>query len=234
MLAARYTSDPNIIEVGIDEAGRGPMLGRVYAAAVVLPPADQFDHSRMKDSKKFHSEKKIKEVAEYIKADALAWHVAYSTEQTIDLINIRRATHQAMHDAAAAVRNQLITKGIVHATTPKHWQLLVDGNDFTPMTVMVDSQLQALPFVCIEGGDNKFSAIAAASILAKVARDQYISELCLAHPELNTRYDLLSNKGYGAKKHMDGIRQYGLSPFHRKTFGICKTFSANDLKLTAQ
>jgi len=78
---------------------------------------------------------------------------------------------------------------------------------------------------CIEGGDNLYSAIAAASILAKTERDKYIEEMCLADPDLITKYDLLKNKGYGTKKHMDGIKEHGISPFHRRTFGICKMFA---------
>ena len=98
-------------EIGVDEAGRGPMLGRVYASAAVLPKSmEEFDHSLMKDSKKFHSEKKIKEVAEYIKEHAIAWSVQYSDEKVIDKINIRNATHKAMHAAITDVLKQLEAK----------------------------------------------------------------------------------------------------------------------------
>jgi ribonuclease HII len=99
--------------------------------------------------------------------------------------------------------------------------LLVDGNDFP--TLHADNKPVA--HVCIEGGDNTYSCIAAASILAKVARDNYIAELCAAEPTLITHYDLLKNKGYGTKKHMDGIKEHGITPYHRKSFGICKTFA---------
>jgi len=96
--------DNQYIEIGIDEAGRGPMFGRVYTAAVILPKDESlFNHSLMKDSKKFHSVKKIKEAADYIKKNAIAWHVSYACEKTIDDINIRNATHKAMHEAAKAV-----------------------------------------------------------------------------------------------------------------------------------
>lgn len=200
-------------EVGVDEAGRGPMLGRVYAAAVILPPdSTVFKHSLMKDSKKFHSEKKIREVADYIKANAIAWAVSYADESVVDAVNIRNATHKAMHDAI----RQLAGKDSAPIL------LLVDGNDFTPY--IDETTKQRVQNVCIEGGDNTYSSIAAASILAKVSRDDYIAELCIAHPELITKYDLLKNKGYGTKKHMDGIRLNGISPFHRKTFGLCKEF----------
>ena len=211
----KYYSTNDTIEIGVDEAGRGPMMGRVYTAAVILPKDDSFDHSLMKDSKKFHSDKKIREAAEYIKKYALAWSVSYSTETEIDQHNIRNATHNSMHKSIKGVLSQEYTK----------YTLLIDGNDFKPLMIYDDDVgIVQVRHVCIEGGDNKYSAIAAASILAKVSRDTYIEELCKEHPYLNDNYDLLSNKGYGTAKHMAGIREYGSSPFHRKTFGLCKSF----------
>ena len=210
-----YSTDDTNVEIGVDEAGRGPMMGRVYTAAVILPKDDSFDHSLMKDSKKFHSEKKIREVAEYIKKNALAWSVSYSTESEIDQYNIRNATHNSMHKSI---------KGVL-STKFHNYTLLIDGNDFKPLMMYDDNMgMVQLRHVCIEGGDNKYSAIAAASILAKVSRDTYIEELCKEYPYLNENYDLLSNKGYGTAKHMAGIREHGISPFHRKTFGLCKSF----------
>jgi ribonuclease HII len=222
-----FTADT--IEIGIDEAGRGPMLGRVYTAAVVLPKDDSFNHSLMKDSKKFHSSKKIKEVAEYIKKNALYWHVAYADERVIDEINILNATHKAMHDAIKAVVDKaVLDKAVLDKAAsmdkgPGSFHLLVDGNNFKPFRVVKpDMSLEQIRHTCIEGGDNLYTAIAAASILAKVERDTYIEDLCIKEPLLNERYGLLSNKGYGTKVHMDGITKYGISPHHRKTFGICK------------
>jgi ribonuclease HII len=216
VLEACY-SDTDTIEIGVDEAGRGPMLGRVYTAAVILPK-DTFNHSLMKDSKKFHSDKKIREAADYIKKNAIAWCVTYSDEDEVDSVNIRNATLNSMHKSI---------KGVMSNTnyTSDKYHLLIDGNDFKPIIVMDDDIgiLQVL-HTCIEGGDNKYSAIAAASILAKVSRDTYIEELCKEHPYLTTYYDLLKNKGYGTAKHMAGIREHGISPFHRKTFGLCKSF----------
>jgi ribonuclease HII len=207
------------IEVGIDEAGRGPMFGRVYVGAVVLPKDNkQFDFSKMKDSKKFHSEKKIKEAADYIKSNAIAWSVTYAEHNEIDSKNIRKATIDCMHSAVNNIMEKL-------NTTPDKLYLLVDGNDFIPIMKLCEDSYIQIPHICVEGGDNTYASIAAASILAKVERDEYIMKMCKENPELNTRYDLESNKGYGTKKHMDGIKTHGISEWHRKSFGICKEFS---------
>lgn len=215
-----FCEDMAIIECGIDEAGRGPMFGRVYAGLVVLPKDDTFDHSQMKDSKKFHSKKKIEQVAEYIKQFSIAWAVEYEDEQTIDEINILQATQSAMHKCIKTVLKQLQIKDINNIL------LLVDGNYFKPYSLLNlnKTKLECLQYQMIEGGDNKYTSIAAASILAKVERDTYINELCLQNPELVEHYGIDSNKGYGSKTHMDGIRQYGITKWHRKTFGICKEY----------
>jgi len=214
----------SIIEAGIDEAGRGPMFGRVYAGVVVLPKDDSFDHSQMKDSKKFHSKKKIEQVAEYIKENAIVWAVEYEDEQTIDDINILQATQSAMHKGVKNVLSQLDKMTSVQLD---NILLLVDGNYFKPYSTLnkTKTKLETLKYQMIEGGDNKYTSIAAASILAKVERDKYIEELCLQNPELIEHYGIDSNKGYGSKKHMDGIKQHGITKWHRKTFGICKEFS---------
>jgi ribonuclease HII len=219
----KYFNETDIrIEIGVDEAGRGPMLGRVYTAAVILPKDDSFNHSLMKDSKKFHSVKKIREAADYIKSKALYWYVAYEDERTIEEINIRNATHNAMHEAITAVMDTSFLK----TSLLMSFHLLIDGNDFRPfMIVNKELDLLQVPHTCIEGGDNLYSAIAAASILAKVERDLYIEDLCTTDPLLDERYGLLSNKGYGTKVHMDGIVKYGISPHHRKTFGICQNYT---------
>lgn len=221
-LKTKFDSDPAIWELGIDEAGRGPMFGRVYASAVVLPKDDDtFDHSLMKDSKKFHSKKKIEQVAEYIKQHAVAWAVEYEDENTIDEINILQATQQAMHKCIQRVLTQLPSH-VDH----KHISLLVDGNYFKPYTIInkTKTKIETLPHHLIEGGDNTYTSIAAASILAKVERDAYIQELCRLNPELVENYGIDANKGYGSKQHMDGIKKHGITPWHRKTFGICKNY----------
>ena len=211
-----FNEDITVIECGIDEAGRGPMFGRVYAGLVILPKDDTFDHSQMKDSKKFHSKKKIEQVAEYIKEHAIAWAVEYEDEQTIDEINILQATQSAMHKCIKNILKQLKIEDINNIL------LLVDGNYFKPYSLLNSSKtkLEYIKYQMIEGGDNKYTSIAAASILAKVERDK----LCLQNPELIEHYGIDSNKGYGSKKHMDGIKQYGITKWHRKTFGICKEY----------
>jgi ribonuclease HII len=216
-LSICYNQEDPRYEIGIDEVGRGPMFGRVYSAAVILPKDDTFKHEWMKDSKRFHSEKKIKEVAEYIKKHSIKWSIGYESEEIIDKQNIRNATYGAMHKAIVE---------IVDKTKVEDYHILVDGNDFKPYMVFSEEYgLQQIPHTTIIGGDDKYTAIAAASILAKVARDEYISELCEKDPQLNERYDLLKNKGYGTKKHMEGIMTHGISEHHRKSFGICQNYN---------
>jgi ribonuclease HII len=221
-------SDVNIFEIGVDEAGRGPLFGRVYAGAVVLPKDNLlFQHNLMKDSKKFGKSKKgqreIYEAYEYIKQNAIAWATAYETEETIDSINILQATQTAMHKAIKSVIEQLEKKKRINAN---ELHLLIDGNYFKPYSYQNHEQKfpTTIKFDTVEQGDNTYSSIAAASILAKVERDKYIDELCAENPDLCEKYGIDSNKGYGAKKHRDGIAEYGITKWHRKTFGICSQY----------
>jgi ribonuclease HII len=218
------TSNSNIMEIGIDEAGRGPMFGRVYSAAVILPNNEEFKYELLKDSKKFTSEKKINEVADYIKTNALFWTVSYEDEKTIDAINIRQATLCAMHKAISELIKQNNT------ISNECYYLLVDGNDFKAYTYYCDTTniIKQINHILVEGGDNKFCSIAAASILAKVERDKYIKEMCINFPKLNIYYGLSTNKGYGTSKHMEGIKKYGISKWHRATYGCCKEAPIND------
>jgi ribonuclease HII len=230
-LLKKYMHEQGTIEIGADEAGRGPMLGRVYSGAVVLPKDDSFDHFKMKDSKKFTSKnsKKIQEVAEYIKEHAIAWAVEYEDEKVIDEINILQATQSAMHKAIKSVIVQLQKTDVSTDGLDPNFNnllLLIDGNYFKQLTILNKgkTKLVTINYETVEGGDNKFTAIAAASILAKVERDKYIDDLCKENPELIERYGIDSNKGYGSKKHMDGIKTYGITKWHRRTFGICKEY----------
>ena len=217
-----YKEDANIFEIGVDEAGRGPLFGRVYTAAVVLPKDDSFDHSRVKDSKKFHSKKKIEEVAEYIKQNAIAWYVSFEDEKVVDEINILQATQRSMHSCILETRKQIIGKHDSDYSV----ELLIDGNYFIPITILnkKTSKIETIPYTTIEGGDNKYTSIAAASILAKVERDKYINNLCEENPTLSEYYGIDSNKGYGAKRHLDGIKEHGITIWHRRSFGICKNY----------
>jgi len=221
-----YKEDANIFEIGVDEAGRGPLFGRVYTAAVILPKDDTFDHSRVKDSKKFHSKKKIEEVAEYIKENAIAWYVSFEDEKVIDEINILQATQKSMHSSILEVRKQILSKMKETNNTNYNIELLIDGNYFNPITILnkKNSKIESIPYTTIEGGDNKYTAIAAASVLAKVERDKYIDELCEQNPTLAEYYGIDSNKGYGAKRHLDGIKSHGITIWHRRSFGICKSY----------
>ena len=217
-------------EIGVDEAGRGPLFGRLYVAGVILPKADSFRHADMKDSKKFSSHKKRKEVADYIREHALAWHVQYISESVIDEINIRQAVLRAMHECCRQCIRQ-IEQAHPGTDPSRDVFLLIDGNDFTPFR-MFDETLESMveiPHETVESGDNTYTPIAAASILAKVAHDEYIAELCGQYPELDLYYGIGKNKGYGTKQHLDGIREYGTTQWHRTSFGICKTAPKNHI-----
>lgn len=227
MLNKYLVEDQRVFEVGVDEVGRGPMFGRVYTAAVILPKDDTFDFSIPKDSKKFTSKKKILEASNYIKEHALAWEVSYEDEQKIDEINILQATQVSMHKSILKVIDKFKKTSVFKSVENPEIHLLIDGNYFNPIIVLNKNtnKLESIPHIMIKGGDNKYASIAAASILAKVERDKYIEELCIEDPTLDERYDISSNKGYGTKPHMDGINKFGITKWHRKTFGICKSFN---------
>jgi len=224
-----YNETENVYEIGVDEVGRGPLFGRVYTAAVILPKDNSFDCSMVKDSKKFHSKKKIEEASDYIKENALGWYISFEDEKKIDEINILQATQLSMHNSILEVRKQM-NKNLKEEGREENkdysFSLLIDGNYFKPLTYLnkKTNKLECIPHVTIEGGDNKYASIAAASILAKVERDKYIDELCEQNPTLAEHYSIDSNKGYGAKKHLDGIKEHGITIWHRRSFGICKSF----------
>jgi ribonuclease HII len=219
MLALQY-DELNMYEIGVDEAGRGPLFGPLYVAAVVLPK-EGFDGTGIKDSKKIKNKAKLSALAEYIKKNALAWSIQSVDHNIIDSINIRQSVFQGMHASIRDIFNKM-SLGPSDKTF-----LLIDGNDFKPFYLFDETldQLVDVPYSTIEGGDNKYRAIASASILAKDARDRYISDLCQKYPDLSTRYLIDKNMGYGTKTHLDGIRQHGVTKWHRKTFGICKSIT---------
>ena len=186
------------IEAGCDEAGRGCLAGSVYAAAVILP--EGYQNELLNDSKQL-SEKKRYQLREIIERDAVAWAVGIVTPEEIDKINILNASILAMHRALDQLK-----------VRPE--AIIVDGNRFKPYKDPSDGK--ALPSTTIVKGDGKYLAIAAASILAKTYRDDYMNELAKEYPQ----YDWLSNKGYPTKKHRDAIRQYGITPYHRKSYNL--------------
>ena len=181
-----------VVEAGCDEAGRGCLAGAVYAAAVVLP--SDFRNELLNDSKKL-TEKQRYALRPLIEEAALAWAVGVVTPQEIDRINILNASFLAMHRAIEQLR-----------VTPQH--LLIDGNRFKPYP--------GIAHTCVVKGDGKYEAIAAASILAKTYRDDYMNELHEKYP----MYDWKSNKGYPTKAHRAAIAQYGPSPYHRLSFQL--------------
>lgn len=182
----------DIIEAGCDEAGRGCLAGSVYAAAVILP--SDFRNELLNDSKQL-TERQRYALREVIEREALAWAVGVVTPEEIDRINILKASFLAMHRAI----DQL-------AVRPQH--LLIDGNRFTPFP--------DIPHTTIVKGDGKYLSIAAASILAKTYRDDYMNRLAEDYPQ----YDWRNNKGYPTRKHRAAIAEYGPTPYHRKTFNL--------------
>jgi ribonuclease HII len=180
------------MEAGCDEAGRGCLAGPVVAAAVIFPP--DYSNSRLDDSKKL-SVKTRDVLRKEIERDALSYAVAFIDHLTIDQINILKASIKAMHEAL----NNL-------SVLPQH--IIIDGNKFFPY--------KKIPFQCIVKGDSKYMSIAAASILAKTWRDEYMVELSNSHPH----YGWDQNMGYPTKKHREALRKFGPSEFHRRSFQL--------------
>lgn len=219
-----YSYDPQIkYEICLDEVGRGPLFGRLYTGAVVIKRDESFDRTNIKDSKKFTSKEKIKEVAHYIKENAICSNVHYIESDVIDEINVLQAVYKSMHENIRSILDKLILMD------PQFDYgdvlIVVDGDRFKPFVVYnnIAECMQEIPHVTIEQGDAKYVGIASASILAKVAHDEYILELCREYPLLCERYSLDKNVGYGTKHHIDGIKEYGITQWHRKSYGICKT-----------
>ncbi len=180
------------IEAGCDEAGRGCLAGPVYAAAVILPP--DFKNDLLNDSKKLTERQRYK-LRPIIEKEALAWAVEAVTNEEIDKINILNASFTAMNRAVKKLKIK-----------PEH--LLIDGNRFRPQT--------DIPFTCMIKGDGRFLSIAAASVLAKTYRDDFMEQIHNEFPY----YDWDKNKGYPTKKHREGIKKYGVTKYHRMTFRL--------------
>lgn len=190
MLLSHYYE--GLVEAGCDEAGRGCLAGSVYAAAVILPL--DYENELLNDSKKLSSKKRYTLRTE-IERDAVAWAVGVVTPEEIDKINILNASFLAMHRALDQLK-----------VRPE--AVIVDGNRFKPY--------QELPFTTIVKGDGKYLSIAAASILAKTYRDDYMQALAKEYPQ----YDWQSNMGYPTKKHRKAISEHGVTPYHRKSFNL--------------
>lgn len=182
----------DVIEVGCDEAGRGCLAGDVFAAAVILPK--DFSNELLNDSKQL-KEKDRYILREIIEKEAIDWAVAFTTYEEIDKINILNASILAMHRAIDKLK-----------TRPEH--IIVDGNRFKPY--------KDIPHQTIVKGDGKYMSIAAASILAKTYRDDYMLEISKEYP----MYGWDKNKGYPTKKHRDAIKEFGVSKYHRMTFNL--------------
>lgn len=195
MLLPYYTQ--GIIEAGCDEAGRGCLAGSVYAASVILPP--DYSHPLLNDSKQLTAKQRYK-LREDIERDAISWAVGIVTAQEIDAMNILRASITAMHRAVDSLK-----------VRPE--ALIIDGNRFYPYK---DAQGNTVPHTTIVKGDGKYLSIAAASILAKTYRDDYMRELHQQYPQ----YGWDRNAGYPTRQHRDAIRQFGITPVHRKTFNL--------------
>ncbi|MBR6121935.1 MAG: ribonuclease HII [Prevotella sp.] len=197
MLKSHYYE--GLVEAGCDEAGRGCLAGAVYAAAVILPP--DYHHELLNDSKQL-TERRRYQLREVIERDALSWAVGVVGPEEIDEINILNASFLAMHRAL----DQL---------TVRPQAIIVDGNRFKPYHDPAGSGVQ-LPHTCIVKGDGKYLSIAAASILAKTYRDDYMKQLAQEYPW----YDWQGNKGYPTKKHREAIREHGITPYHRKSYNL--------------
>lgn len=203
MLKSHYHT--GVVEAGCDEAGRGCLAGSVFAAAVILPP--DYDNPLLNDSKQL-TERKRYELRRQIEKEAVAWAVASVSPEEIDQINILRASILAMHRALDQLR-----------VRPE--AIIVDGNRFEPYRPKSLLQLGEvggglITHACIVKGDSKFQSIAAASILAKTYRDDYMMQLAEKFPQ----YDWQSNKGYPTAKHREAIRQFGITPYHRKSYNL--------------
>ncbi len=200
MLKLKYSTYK--LEVGTDEAGRGCLAGPVVAAAVILP--DNFEHALLNDSKQL-TEKQREKLRPFIEEKALAYAVAYIHEKKIDEINILQASILAMHKAIAKLKIK-----------PEF--IIVDGNKF--------KTYKKIPHQTIVKGDAKFKSIAAASVLAKTYRDDYMQKIAKEFPN----YYWHKNKGYPTKQHRDGIREFGITKYHRKTFRLLPTQLEFDFK----
>lgn len=228
---AHHDENDSILEIGVDEAGRGPLFGRLYVASVILPKG--YSNPEIRDSKQIKSKRKLKDLCQTIKKEAIAWSVQYVEHDVIDEINIRQSVFRGMH---ASIRETMTKVPLTNhleepITNAKPFFLLIDGNDFKPyMTYCEETATYgSIPYITVEGGDHTYQSIAAASILAKYERDYYIRALCEQYPELAERYAIDRNMGYGTKSHIEGIEEWGITQWHRNTYARCNTAKWNPI-----
>ena len=199
--------DKGKLEVGIDEAGRGCLFGPVCIAGVIWLDKDPDENIILKDSKKC-SEKYREKCYDYIIENSISYSIKMVGNEYIDDNNILQSTLDGMHQCLDDISREIEIDSI-----------LVDGTQFN--TYYNDQSAEFIPHFCIPKGDDTYKSIAAASIIAKTARDKYILQLVKENPELE-KYDIQNNKGYGTKKHMEAIKKYGNTKWHRKSFAPCK------------
>lgn len=199
-----YSIDENILEVGLDECARGCLFGSVITAAVIWKRGDtNIISKKIKDSKKLSS-KQHAELYNYIIENCIDYAIDFGEVEEIDKYNISNTVFNSMHRCIDKLKI-------------KPNLLLVDGSYFR--------KYKMIEHINIPKGDNKFISIACASIIAKHTHTEYIKQLCIDNPELDEKYSLLSNKSYGTLKHINGIKGFGITKYHRKYFGICKNYN---------
>lgn len=205
MTCLKIFHNKNEIEAGVDEAGRGCLMGRVYSAAVIMPQEFQDDtYLQIRDSKKLTAKKRDL-LRQYIESTAIAYGIGYNEPQEIDKMNIYNATIDSMHKAL-----DNLNMSVDH--------IFVDGKHFKPY---FDKDENFTSYQCIVGGDDCYLNIAAASILAKCARDNHVLSIVDSTPSLNA-FGWNRNKGYGTREHMNAIHKYGVTPHHRMSYAPCK------------
>lgn len=205
--------EANRVEIGIDEAGAGTFFGSLFVAGVLLPQnieelMEKDGKVVIRDSKKM-SQKRREYAETFIKKNALEWHIIEKTSEEVDDMNILRARLTGFHD-------------VIRSFTNKPEKILVDGDKFE--TYVDKDTGREIESECVIEGDNTYLSIAAASILAKTAQMRYIEKMVEEHPEIK-KYDIHNNHGYGTVRHINGIKEIGVTPWHRLSFGICRSYS---------
>lgn len=195
----------DLLEAGVDEVARGCLAGPVYTAAVIWPKDEGLDVIT-KDSKKYSPRQRLI-LKDYIEENAIDYKVSCLYPDSIDKLNILNATMTCMHNSIRGLNLEVD-------------HLLIDGTYFK---LYLNKEKDVVPYTCFAKGDTKYIPIACASILAKVYHDQAVEKYCDDHPEYDL-YDWRNNMCYGTKKHLSAIKTYGITPWHRKTFGICKNY----------